>query len=383
MKPFLCLLMLVTCIKGALYAQQMPSKKTFGLPGNYINRRFYFELHQGNEIQLGLKSLKDLDAIGDLDSLIRVCLRDLAPFKDTLADELASKKIDYSIDASGRKEVRIQQTLPTGSSFLLQTDGMAALKLEQDTLHILAPVNGSAASSGSGEPHRFEVTILVNGIAELPRIMGADIKGKVEMLRRSMDGQETKTAWHWDAGPNRRLHLKQDPDISEGYEDGGVVRGGDRVQGVITTNLQNYKSYFVPSFSLGLDFVFNSSRDILPRPSAYEYEIGLNWEPQFFFQNTQGKLQTYRNDFLTLTLGRFIKEKRASPLVNDIHFFFPGRLTLSYLINRNGSFYEKNTFRLGTGGVTLFKEKFKLEPVIYFNNFFKGVTPGVRLQVAF
>jgi hypothetical protein len=58
-------------------------------------------------------------------------------------------------------------------------------------------------------------------------------------------------------------------------------------------------------------------------------------------------------------------------------------MPVSYLIHREGEFYEKNTFRFGTGGVSFLNDKLNLEPVIYFHDLFRGVTPGLRLQMAF
>jgi hypothetical protein len=381
--------MLVASIAGNLFAQdgntQGPLKKTFELPPNSITRRFYIELHQGNEIQLGLMSIRDLHYVGNLDSLIRVCLQDLAPFKDSLSDELTSKKIDYTVSASGRKEIRIRQFAPRGSSYLLQDGTVSALKLEQDTIHILAPVilpPDVSKARPREQGHQFEINIVLNRIFELPSLIGTGIQGKIDTLKKSVDEYFTRADWTWSPGKNGRMHLKKDPDVSEEHDAGALQKNHDRLELYATANFQNYKNYFVPSFSLGVDVLFNSSTDLFRKPSSYKNEINLSWEPQFFFQNTQGKFQTYRNDFLALTFDRSLKNKTgvASGLFESS---LTTKFSLAYLIHREGDFYEKNTFRLGTGSVSFLKDKFSLEPIIYFHDLFRGVTPGLRLQVAF
>jgi hypothetical protein len=388
MKQFLIALMLIAGINGTLIAQQPDNavrpSRTFDLAPTYINRRFYIDLQQGNEIQIGLRSIKDMTYIGDLDSLIRVCLRDLAPLNDSLADELTSKRIDYTIRPSGRKEIRFRQYAPKGSSFVLQQGELSALKLEQDTIHILATVSRPVPlpeNKSEQESDRYEVTILINELSALPRLMQHSLKGKIDTLKEAVRGFSTNSNWEWVEGKNRRLYLKQAPAISEAYNMGAVARGKDGINVFAAANVQNYKNYFAPSINLGFTATFNTSRDMFHKQSPYQYSLGISWEPQFFFQNTQGGLHTYRNDFLTLTLDQ--SRKTRLPATDGLNFFWPTRFSLAYLINRNGPFFERNTFRLGVNNIGFHNDKFNLEPVIYFHDLFKNVTPGIRLQLRF
>ncbi|MEO6539962.1 MAG: hypothetical protein ABIN74_03180, partial [Ferruginibacter sp.] len=57
--------------------------------------------------------------------------------------------------------------------------------------------------------------------------------------------------------------------------------------------------------------------------------------------------------------------------------------SLGYLVRQKGNYFEKNTFRVGAGQVSLFRGNIKIEPVFYFNDFFKGITPGVKLLMNF
>ncbi|HRI20597.1 MAG TPA: hypothetical protein PLA68_06565, partial [Panacibacter sp.] len=136
--------------------------------------------------------------------------------------------------------------------------------------------------------------------------------------------------------------------------------------------VQNYKNYFVPSFSLGARFVFTN------RDRTFKWEPGIFWEPHYLFaKDNAGKLKTYRNDFLTLTYG----QGGITDHDPRKEFSFSAVFSLGYLIRREGDFIEKNTFRLGAGKLQLYKTT--IEPSMYFDNFFHGVTPGIRISQSF
>jgi len=54
---------------------------------------------------------------------------------------------------------------------------------------------------------------------------------------------------------------------------------------------------------------------------------------------------------------------------------------LGYLIHQSGEFIKEGTFRFGAGKVKF--SKTTIEPSIYFDHFFKGVTPGIRISQSF
>ncbi len=98
----------------------------------------------------------------------------------------------------------------------------------------------------------------------------------------------------------------------------------------------------------------------------------------FYLQRMQVESYTpYRNDFLTLTYGQG-GTKDHNP---KKEFSFSTVLSLGYLIHREGDLIEKHTFRLGAGKLKWTKTT--IEPSMYFNNFFKGVTPCIRISQQF
>src|SRR5579863_3919394 len=142
MQKTVIVLMLLISITADLYAQsEAKSEKAFGIPpGVLINRRFYIDLGKGNKLKIELTDITDMQAITNIDSILRVFALDLTPLKDSLNDPLTTKRIDYVTDAQGRKKIRIQQFPPKGDSYLLNNGDLSSLKVNQDTINIIGVI---------------------------------------------------------------------------------------------------------------------------------------------------------------------------------------------------------------------------------------------------
>src|SRR5438128_2040577 len=105
MKHAILFVMLVVSIAGQTFAQNgsTNTEKTFELGPGFAHRKFMIDIGKGNKIQIELTEVEDLGYILNIDSLIEVFVADIKPFKDSLEDELTSKKIDYRIDSSNNK----------------------------------------------------------------------------------------------------------------------------------------------------------------------------------------------------------------------------------------------------------------------------------------
>jgi hypothetical protein len=363
MKRIICLLMLIS-IKGICFAQadnrKTKTDKTFDLPPDYPQRRFIIELDKGNKLQIELVNMADLDRFINMDSVIRVFFEDIEPLKDSLTDELANKRIDYLVDSSGIKKIRLQKFKPDGSSFLVKDGEIAALKLEQDTVNLMGKIfyRVDKPKKGTLRERYYRLSFFVNKLNDLAGYMDGSLTEKIRTIIHDVN-----TTW---ITTNRKVYLKTDKSITARY-DKGHVAGGNFLNFRFSVDAQNYKNYFVPSFSLGAGVVLSKNK--------WKSEFALAWEPNFFFaRNAQGKLQTFRNDFLTLTGGTGpIHDNDAH---KESHFVFIA--SFGYLVNKQGTYFEKGTMRLGMGRLSLFEGKTKLEPAFYFTDLFKGVTPGLR-----
>lgn len=107
--------------------------------------------------------------------------------------------------------------------------------------------------------------------------------------------------------------------------------------------------------------------------------IGASKSISFSQKNNGSKAKTFRNTFVTISYGSELIQKRQSQLRN---ITFP-LLSIGYLFDNNGNYYDKNTFKVGLGRFSLSNGSTKIEPTVYFNNFFKGVTPSLRITQRF
>ena len=371
MKKTICFLMLVTSITEILCAQSNKSDKAFEVPENIvINRRFWINLDKGNKMQIELTDINDLTAVANIDSLLQAFLTDITPLKDSLTDPLTSKRIDYITDAQGRKKIRFQQVQARGASFLLNKGELSSLRTEQDTIHIigiLANPPKAQQKISLNNPRYYHFTFFLNDMNELTGYMNGILEQKIATIQKNVNGK-----WPLIMGGGHH-YLKADRSISAGEPSGFTSGGsGDYLQFNFSVNVQNYKNYFVPSFSIGTRLTLTN------RDRTFKWEPGLFWEPHFIFaKDNQGKLNTYRNDFLTLTYAQG-GTKNYNPR-ND--FAFSAVFSLGYLIRREGEYFDKKTFRFGAGKIQLAKTN--IEPCLYFNNFFRGVTPGIRISQFF
>jgi hypothetical protein len=376
MKKIISVLMLVTGITENIIAQNEAmlnnADKFFNMPASYLKRSFTVDLGKGNKMQIELTDMEDLDKFKNIDSLLRIFLQDITPLKDSLADELASKHIDYLTDELGRKKIRIRICKPAGASFLLQQGNLSALKLEQDTVvfsgsHLYKVT--STLLKPFTEMHYYRLSFMVNQLSDLSGFLGLNLNKKINAIQKNKNTR-------WVKANGDMWHIKNgDQFIYSNHQPAGYVSNtgtGDYLASIISVDFQNYKNYFVPSASLGVGLGFNNGR--------VKRELGLLWQPNFVFaKNTHSSLQTYRNDFITFSYKRsFIKNENSTPSFSFINGF-----SFGYLIRRKGDFFEKGTMRIGVGAASLLKDKISVEPVLYFNNLFKGVTPGLKLTFNF
>jgi hypothetical protein len=373
----IAVLMLVTGITLTTIAQpaSITAKTTgiFDLPASSIRRSFTVELGKGNKMQVELPDIDDLDRLNSIDSLVRVFLQDIKSFKDSLSDELSSKRIDYLVDSAGKNKIRIQNFQPKGSSFLVNNGDIAALKLDQDTINILIPVLYDAGyyRQKTLKLTRYcRVGFYLNQAADINNYANGFLKEKIEALRKS-------DHLHWVRSDSEHWTIANGDNTIFASQPAGYVLGstsGDFLELHAGANIQNYKNYFDPSVSIGAKAVISNK--------FFKYEIGMAWEKHFLFaKDLQGNLQTFRSNFLTLELGR--KSLRPNEKGDGPYFNFADHLSLSYLLSQQGTIFDRHTFRLATGGVGWKNDRIKLEPLIYFHDFFKAATPGLRLSLNF
>jgi hypothetical protein len=359
--------MLLAGISGNLCAQ--PSDKTFEVPDYVIfNRKFTINLDNKNKMEIRLSDIQDLDRLANLDSLLEIFLKDITPLKDSLADDLSAKRIDYITDVQNRKKIRLLQYPATGSSFVVDNGGLAVLRTAQDTIHIigiLANPPKPTDKTNPNSPRYYHFTFYLNHWTEINNYMNGELNSKVQTLQSNLTGK-----WPLIKGTSSH-YLQKDNTISAERPRGHAVPG-NFLSAYITINAQNYKNLFVPSFSLGVRATLTN------KDRFFKWQPGLLWEPHFFFsRDAQGIIKTYRNDFITLIYAQGGTKDRDPRK----EFSYSTHFSFGYLVHSSGEYFDENSFRLGAGQVQVLKTI--IEPSIYFHDLFKGVTPSIKISQSF
>lgn len=352
---------LLLSMAGPLFAQRnrpaaLPEDEFFDLPHYSILEAVHIDLGKGKYIELELVNSSQLNRFQNFDSLLLVFLSDMKPFKDSLADPLSGKRVDYRIDTAGRKMVRIRETRSPGTTFLLGDDP-SLLRLRQDTVFILL-------AEKAGRLNRL--TIVLNRYSELETWITTGLNSKMQELAVSKDN---RWAGDWNAS-GCPAYLIKDPSIT--MKDDSAYAGAhihDYLELSSIIAVQNYKNYLTPSVALGAAIWLNRKN--------FSHEFGLFWEPVFLFgSDAHGRLQTYRNDLLVFRYALGESGTLKDPL---LPVGLNTNISLGYFIRRSGNFFEKDSWRLTAGEAKLLGNRLLLQPCIYFNNLFKNVTPGLRL----
>ncbi|MBC7934434.1 MAG: hypothetical protein H7Y86_03605 [Rhizobacter sp.] len=366
MKQIFIGLMLLGSISRAGFAQST-NDYPFNIPPNSTNRYFSIDLGKGNKVEFYANNVADLDKFKNMDSIIYGFLKDINNFKDSLSDERTIKRIDYNLDDGENRKLRITQYRQAGQSFLIKDDEIASLKIAQDTVNFVGKVNfvaDYAFRKKYNETRYYKAVFLVNNVADLSEYMNNIINGKISSIQKNINKK-------WENNDDRTFSPVADPSIKSNAIR-GYNSGGDYLSIGASVEVQNYKANFVPSVSFGAAVILGSKN--------IRRVINFNLEQHFSFgKDVAGSNRTYINQFLTLGYSRgYIRDNDIKK--NNYNLL---NVSVAYLIRQRGPLYEKGTTRLGVGALSIFEDKTKIQPVLYFTDFFKGVTPGIRWVQSF
>ena len=359
-------------ITGPLCAQNTGEKKPatdpFDLPDNSVQEIFRFDLQKNNRFWLQLGEMQDIKHWSNLDSVLQVFVSDMKAFRDSLADPATTKRIDYIIDLAGRKKIRIRQTRPPGATFLLDKGEPALLRLEQDTINIMTMYPSS-------EGTRYDrLVFFINQYNDLEGLLNKDLNSKMQLLQQNVGRYYIGDNWTRRKGI---LHMNADTSITKVHIEPislGRVSGNTlELDAGIHVNAQNYKNYFIPSLSLGITVAVKLGEN--------QHTLRAAWEPMFSFStDAQGHAQTNHNDFLTFTY-LYRKVKNQGTTSSNENSGLHAALSFGYLVYREGDLFPKNTYRFSAAQFNFLHGNAILEPCIYFHDFLRGVTPGIKLSI--
>jgi hypothetical protein len=386
MKKIIILVLALAGATGSVLSQQTTTI-TFGTPttrselmfsGYQLNSsriRFDFNLANTNRMRLEFTALSQIDSLPPIDSLLTQVKKALSLINDTITDPLFNKRVDYV--AQKETWVRIKSYPPAGNAYSFRNQDLntiTELKVEQDTLKIhlftmdQLMILDNRERRKTGRP--YSVTFFLNNLSDLENIPVDKLNATIDILKAEIAPSKAKEKKYpgvtyyalYDVETQKKLRT-----WLRSTESKKVKIGAPYVQ----SGFQFMRGVGVPSVGAGIELIQKKNEN-------NQREWRLMWEPLFFFSRDAGnKLIMDRNDFITFKQHSKSKFKSLNKEIE-----FVQNLSFGYLINRNGNWLEKNTFKFSLPTGIQYKN-ILLEPEFLFNDLFKNFSPTMKLTVIF
>lgn len=323
---------------------------------------YFVWLPEKNRIWFDLTWAYHLAMLPNVDSVIRRTANLLEPLLDSFTTDGWVRRIEVDLTQEPAL-FRVITHMDKPNAFTRMEGEVVQVKMDQDTVRIKVLKEKS---------YNSYINLLVNNIADiknLPTDAGersrALITQAVEKNYKSPIAPKARHTYY--AVFNLETGAMVSPDSKNFH---AIRSGSDHLEiTLLKPSLSYARGNAFTAFSFGAAFNYAKTNGI----NGSRLGIGIYWEPQFSFRSdSAGKVQSSRNDFLTL---RF--EERPNKALGNFELL--STLSVGYLIRRSGNYFEKNTFRLGLPGVAT--GRLQIEPELYFNDFFKNVSPGIRLSL--
>ncbi|MGJ7031408.1 hypothetical protein [Niabella hirudinis] len=366
-KGFLLCMVLILCLNAAR------AQKTYWEVSSYMfenaaqHKGISLELGDGNQLIAYTNNAVTIGNGMDFREILKAFFLNYDVIRDSVNESL-SNKLHFFYNPGGKNGLTLIQGKVWSPQYLVVDGKPATMKQGKDTINIY-PRNREQQSASV-------FSFVVNHIEDLRAYLTVNtINDFIEVVNKDIGGQGS-TYKPVARGVNFHTFDFQSRFTGTYIIKNGAVEG--KLQPVVfrrrnislsvAASLQNFKSYMTPSFNTSFDLYLKGT-------SRNEYiRLGAYWEPVFLFdKGMNGKLQTFRNDFAGL-----IYEYRRSAGNNRLGFYAP--ISIAYLVRRRGDFFEKNTFNFGIGGIKY--GAMTLRPFMYFNDFFRNVSPSVQVSVS-
>jgi hypothetical protein len=282
--------------------------------------------------------------------------KELLQVLDTTKPSVSNKHI-YFLRTG---EYRIIEHPQTRQQFLLKNGVTTHEKFGNDTLSFSLQHSSKIAAKRGPASESMFIRLTGKNVQTILNIAPASLDSALAVLKQDIPVNLSAHFLNRKKGTYNMVTGKWTSPFTSG-RNSNKVRFSEDLQ----FGFQYVRGAWSPSVAAGFNLNWKSQsgdRDMLK----------LLWEPYFFFsKNSVGKTITERNDFVTL---RFMQEEQNP----DPSLIAPG-IAIGYLINRQGDWFNKNTFK--TRIIGLKYGWLHLEPEFFFNNLFRDFSPSLRLLV--
>lgn len=358
-----CIALLLMSIAGTTVAQQTESHLVGpGKRGRFAGlSHIEVDLGQKNALVVGFTTFAQLTARQNVDSVLRLFVRDYQLVMDSTRNPLEAKYILLRLgDINRTLDVR-HTPQPTASfRFMAGKTDPVLVKTQQDTLQI---VWSSAATPLSY--YDFSFYMIVNNLADVDRILqNGGVNEKLQEAMKSVRGYKA----HDLTNPKMSFDLRyrrEGTSIGTNFINPGLAKSPFlSFQPTIGVGL--IRSQWVPSVNLDVQFV----------PTRFKgvgYSVGFLGN--FFFQNSADYRSPIQgNSFLSVGVAFYRKNPDGRTPAFDR---LVTSMSVGILVKRSGDYFAPNTIRFGT---TIYQKGFiKIQTEVYMNGMVKQVYPGVRI----
>ncbi|MPR34029.1 hypothetical protein [Salmonirosea aquatica] len=311
---------------------------------------FEVKLSKGNILLLIGKKYSQLKLVQRPDLLVRQFWAEYSPVIEKLPEDTDGTSVQYVLNDDDDEPQLRWKKYPQGTpDFTVVDKELVRLKTVQDTLHITM----------NKADQQAELYLLANDLRDIPLLLD-EIREKTTYLLTSMEKRTDPVV------------LDRSPEVYGRYLGNRQVQlvnfGSDMLIFNPRVGLGYIRGHWMTSLDLGATLYLEKS-PIKPT---------VGYQHQYFFgQNAEGGFKAYQNGFVLAGLSFFKKSEKGTigrkPVVQT------GQLTVGYLVQRRGTYYEPRTWRV-TGAIDL-TPHLRVAPEVYFNGTFKNLTPGLRLSV--
>ena len=190
-KAVIVVVLALAGIAQGLYAQEnaLQSGSLFNVPPpGELSLRSTVDLKGGNKIIFEFTNLAQANTMPDMDSLIKAIWVALAPFRDSLAKPLVSRRIDYYATGSDER-IRIIEYPQIGNFYSITGNDIAQLKTEQDTLRIkrLTPPPASGRKEEIKAPIPYFIMLVMNNITDIESLSAGELNAATRLVQEDKE----------------------------------------------------------------------------------------------------------------------------------------------------------------------------------------------------
>lgn len=341
--------LVLLCAYSTNLLAQENNKDIFKIDDYQVHRSFTSNLPNQEKmvVELGVKT--DFDNIHNLDSLLNVFLQSIAALKDSLNHGINSKRIDFVVDESLYKKIKITEYPSTANQYVFNNKELSLLKTGQDTITFTYKVELG---------NFYRINLFVNRLDDLSNFTNGKIGTQMQQI-----SQANSKGWR---------QLRNGSAINKVYDNisapsvYGLKYSKWNLGIGQSFNLQNYNDRLLPSVNTIIS---------LQRRTTTKYHLfGIYSEGAIVIGNGRNG----ENTNLSNIFGGFIY-RRTSVVPSQNSFYTFPYFSLGFLVNREGNYFDKNTFQLGIGRFNLLRGHLALDPLLFISE--KKFLPSIKLVV--